>query len=164
MEFLRNWSGAVCFAAVGCSAIRLLVSEGKTGKIYQLLVVTFFICSMITPLLQVSVDLPLDVEWLPQEMVTEQLTEKVTEQLAEQVKERVTAITEECLSYREAKAEKIVVKTNVSKEGNIYIEQVVIVVDKKQVPRVLGVRDVLEEQLGTTVSIRVGGENGEEVG
>ncbi len=154
----------MCFAAVGCSAIRLLVSEGKTGKIYQLLVVTFFICSMITPLLQVSVDLPLDVEWLPQEMVTEQLTEKVTEQLAEQVKERVTAITEECLSYREAKAEKIVVKTNVSKEGNIYIEQVVIVVDKKQVPRVLGVRDVLEEQLGTTVSIRVGGENGEEVG
>ena len=95
----------MCFAAVGCSAIRLLVSEGKTGKIYQLLVVTFFICSMITPLLQVSVDLPLDVEWLPQEMVTEQLTEKVTEQLAEQVKERVTAITEECLSYREAKAE-----------------------------------------------------------
>lgn len=154
----------MCFAAIGCAAVRLLIPEGNVGKSYRLLVMTFFVCSMVVPLLSVVVDPSLDIDWLPKEVVDEKLTEKVTEQLSDQVEEAVVRLAEECLSYRQVTAEKIVVKTNVSNEGNIYIEQVVIVVNKQQVSPVLAVRDVLEEQLGASVSIRVGGENGEEFG
>ena len=164
METLRNWSSAVCFAAVGCAAIRLLVPEGKTGKIYRLLVMTFFICSMITPLLNVTVDLSLDAQWLPQEIVDEQLAEKVTEQLSKQVEESVRNVAEECLGYRDTKADQIVVETNVSAEGNIYIERVIVYVDEREVSKALAARDVLEQQLQVPVTVRTDREKGEEFG
>ena len=143
----------MCFAAVGCAAIRLLVPEGKTGSVYRLLVMTFFVCSMITPLLDLTVELPLDATWLPQEIVSEQLTEKVTEQLSKQVEESVKTMAEECLAYRDTKAEQIVVKTNVSDEGNIYIEQVILYVDKHEVSKALAARDVLQQQLQVPVTV-----------
>ena len=157
MEELRGWSIAVCFAAVGCAAMQWIIPKEKGGKIYHLLVTTFFICSMIAPLLTFTVDLSLNMEWLPEASVSEELNDIVTEQLTRQVEGRVKEIAEECLSYRAVTAKEITVKTDISENGNIYIQQVVIYVDKQKVAGALAVRDVLEEQLGTTVSIRSDG-------
>ena len=154
----------MCFAAVGCAAIRLLVPESKTGTIFRLLVMTFFVCSMVMPLLSITVDLPLDTQWLPQEIVDEKLTEKVTEQLSKQVQESVRNMAEECLGYRDTKAKQIVVKTNVSREGNICIEQVIIYVDKHEVSKALAARDVLQQQLQVPVTVSTDAEKGEEFG
>ena len=154
MEELRGWSIAVCFAAVGCAAMQWIIPKEKGGKIYHLLVTTFFVCSMIAPLLSFAGDLSLNTETLPEGIVNQELQDMVTEQLTRQVKVRVEEIAAECLSYRGVTAKEIIVKTDISQEGNIYIEQVVICVDKQKTAAALAVRDVLEEQLGTTVSIR----------
>lgn len=153
MEGLRAWCSCVCFATVGCCAVELLVPWEKTGKLFRLLVTTFFVCCMALPLLELTSLTSLEVDFLPQEIVSEQLEEKVTEQLMRQVERTVTQLTAECLSYRDVEAREIRVETDISKEGSIYIQQVVIRVDKQEISAALSARDALRTQLGAPVII-----------
>lgn len=153
MENLRAWSACMCFAAVGCCAVELLAPKDKTGKIFRLLVMTFFLCSMVTPCLKMIHNVSLDIDFLPQEIVSERLEEKVTEQLVRQVEVTVKQLTEECLSYRDVKAREICVETDISTNGSICIQQVVIRVDKQNVSAALAARDALRTQLGAPVIV-----------
>ncbi len=154
MESLREWSGYVCFAAVGCSVVQLLLPKEGTGKLLRLLVSTFFLCSLAMPLLEFRTQLSLDVDFLPQEIVSQELDEKVNEQLHRQIETVVCQITEECLAIRDVVPEKITVKTDTSETGGIYIQQVIVYVDKQSLNVAMTVRDVLETQLETDVLIK----------
>lgn len=155
MELLREWCGYVCFAAVGCSAVQLLVPKERAGKLFRLLTMTFFLCSMILPLFRATSSLPLNVDLLPEDMVSEQLNNKVNEQLQNQVEKVVQQIAEDCLVNRGVTAEKIVVQTDIADNGSIYIQQVTVLVDKQILAAALPVRDVLKTQLETDVQIQV---------
>ena len=153
MEQLREWCVGVCFGAVGCCAAQLLTPKDGVGKWFHLLTSTLFICCLIAPLLTVDADLSLKAEWLPQKVMSDELEKRVNEQLSRQVEETVTRLADECLEQRGIKAEKITVKTDISSDGIIYIEQVVLTVDKQNVPTALAVRDVLKQQLGAPVAV-----------
>ena len=153
MEQLREWCTGICFCAVGCCAAQLLIAKNGVGKWFHLLTATLFICCLVTPLLNVRADLSLNAEWLPQEVVSDELEKRVNEQLRRQVEETVARLAAECLEQRGIRAEKITVQTDISSEGGIYIEQVVLTVDKHNVSVALAVRDVLKEQLGVPVTV-----------
>ena len=153
MEELREWCVCVCFGAVGCCAAQLLVPSNGVGRLFRLLTATLFICCLTVPLLNMRADLSLNAAWLPQEVVAEELEERVNEQLCRQVEKTVTQLANECLAQRGIRAEKITVQTDISSEGSICIEQVVLVVDKQNVSVALAVRDVLRQQLGAPVSV-----------
>ncbi len=155
MEQLREWCRYICFAAIGCSAIQLLIPKGRTGKLFRLLTLTFFLCSMILPFFKLTSSLPLNIEFLPEDIVSEQLSDKVTEQLRGQVEQVVKQVAEDCLANRGVTAEKIVVQTDIADSGSIYIQQVTVFVDKQSLAAALPIRDVLKTQLETTVYIQV---------
>ena len=153
MEQLREWCVCVCFGAVGCCAAQLLAPPKGAGRLFRLLAATMFICCLASPLLSMRADLALQAEWLPQKVVVEELEKRVNEQLCRQVEETVQQLATECLEQRGITAEKITVQTDISSEGSICIEQVVLVVDKQNVSVALAVRDVLRQQLGAPVSV-----------
>ncbi|MBR2338311.1 MAG: hypothetical protein IKA63_02465 [Clostridia bacterium] len=153
MDGIRTWSALVCCGAVGCCAVQLLVPPEGTGKIFRLVVITFFLCCVITPLLKVSSQLSLPVEFLPEDIVSQELNERVEEQLKIQVESVVTRLVEEGLATREVRAKKITVNTDTSEDGSIYIQQVVVQVDKQAVSPALIACEMLEEQLGVKVSV-----------
>ena len=153
MEQLREWCVGVCFGAVGCCAAQLLVPKNGVGKWFRLLTVTLFICCLMVPLLNLRGDLSLNAAWLPTEVVKTELENRVNEQLCRQVEATVTRLANECLEQRGVTAQKITVQTDISSEGSIYIEQVVLTVDKQNVAVALTVRDVLKQQLGAPVTV-----------
>ncbi len=154
MDGIREWGAAICCTTIGCCVLQILIPKNGTGKLFHLLLVTFLLCSILLPLLNLSTTMPLDVDFLGEEAVSDALTEKVNEQLQEQVKRVVTDIAEECLATRNVTAETVSVITDIAENGSIYIKRVVIEVERKQLSAALPVRDILKIQLNTEVTIQ----------
>ncbi len=154
MDGIRAWSGAVCLAALGCTALQVLAPSGSLGKVFRLSVHTFFICCMVLPLLKTGALAALDIASLPEPVVSELVNDTVNEQLQKQVREAVEEYTAAALSERGAAAKKIEVTTDISHEGCIYIQHVTITVDKQTVPIAKVVGEVLEQQWEATVEVK----------
>ncbi len=154
MNEIRAWSAAVCMAALGCSAIRLLAPKAGNGKLFSLLIATFFLCSLALPLLNITALPDLEVDLLPPDIVTGSLEERVTEQLTVQVEAAAAAVVDEAMAARNITAKKVEVITDTSESGGIYMKRITIYVEKQSVPIAAVVREVLEKRLKTTVTIK----------
>ncbi len=154
MNGLQAWCGAVCTAALGCAAMRLLVPKNSVGRVFGLLLCTFFLCCMLSPLFSLHGNWELDIDGLPDAVVLDLLNDTVNEQLQVQVREAVTTVVAEALAARGASAEEIAVETDISEQDGIYIKHITITVDKQTMPVAAVVREVLERQLQTTVEVK----------
>ncbi len=153
MDGIRAWSTALCLAALGCAAIHLLAPKGGTGKLFRLVTNTFFLCCMLLPLLEIGSITAPDIADLPESVVSDLLSDTVTEQLRVQVRDTVIRLSEEALTQRGITAEKIVVSTDISDNGGIYIQHVTLVVDKQNVPIAKAVGEVLTKQWEVPVEV-----------
>jgi hypothetical protein len=140
-------------AALGCSALRLLAPK-VCGKVFGLVVSSFFLCALVAPLMNLNAVAIPDFSGLPSDASNALLQDRVNAQLCEQVERAVQVVAEEALSIRNAAAKKVDVTTDISADGSISIEQVTLVVDKQTVPIAAVVREVLERQLETTIVIK----------
>jgi len=155
MNEIRAWSTAICMAALGCSAIRLLAPKAGSGKLFSLITASFFVCALALPLLNIGSLPELEIDLLPPDVVTGLLEERVTEQLTEQVKEATVAYVDEAMAVRNIDPKKVKVITDISESGGIYMKQITIYVDKQSMPSAAVVREVLEKSLGTTIVVKV---------
>ena len=105
-------------------------------------------------MLKISSSTALAIDWMPPETVSELLDNRVTKQLQSQVEQAVEEVVIKAFSERNLLAQKIVVETDISDEGNIYIKQITVTVDKQNIPASAVVREVLAKQLKTTVTIK----------
>ncbi|MBQ7038852.1 MAG: hypothetical protein IJN61_07090 [Clostridia bacterium] len=154
MSDIRAWSAAVCMAALGCSAVRLLAPKAGSGKLFSLITASFFLCALALPVLNIrSLPKP-EVDLLPPDIVTGLLEKRVTEQLTEQVEAAAVAYVEEALATRNISPKKVEVMTDTSDSGGIYMKQITIYVDKQSVPIAAVVREVLEKGLGMTIVLK----------
>ena len=153
MNGLKAWSIAICMAALGCAAIRLLAPKAGSGKLFSLITSSFFLCALLLPAFQLFSLPSLEVELLPESVVSELLAERVQTQLHEQVESAVTALVETALRERGITAEKVDVITDISEDGGIYMQQVTVQVDTRDAPQAAVIREGLEAQLQTTVVI-----------
>ncbi len=154
MNGLKAWSIAICMAALGCAAIRLLAPKAGSGKLFSLITSSFFLCALLLPAFRLFSLPSLEVELLPESVVSELLAERVQTQLHEQVESTVTALVETTLRERGITAEKVDVITDISEDGGIYMQQVTVQVDTRDAPQAAVIREVLEAQLQTTVVIQ----------
>lgn len=157
MNEIRAWSTAVCLAALGCAAVRLLAPKAGSGKLFSLITSSFFLCALVLPLLKIISVPNLDVEWLPSDIIAEQLDDRVTKQLTVQIEKAVSTVVEEAMAARNIEPKNVEVVTDISSSGGIYMKQITVYVDKQNVPIALTVREVLEQQLETTVVIEAEG-------
>lgn len=153
MESIRTWSVAVCLAALGCAAMQLLAPKAGTGKIFRLVIATFFLCSLLAPLLALPSWEELDFGGVPEFVTTELLEDTVQQQVERQVQTATRTYLEEALAERGVSAEKIEVDTDISEDGGIYIQRIVVTVDKQTVPVAKLVGEVIGNRLETTVTV-----------
>lgn len=154
MNGIKLWSAAVCMAALGCAAVRLLATKAGSGKMFRLMTSTFFVCALLLPMSELCVSFSPNMDLLPSAVVDDLLEERVTEQLSEQVRETVTSLVTATLKEYGVTAEKITVITDISPNGAIYMKQVTVCVDKQNAAQVAMVREVLQAQLQTEVVIK----------
>ena len=147
------WGGTLCVAALGCTAVQLLAPTGGVGKVFRLVVNTFFLCCMLMPLCTAGRFTALNMDVLPKAVVSELLADTVTEQLQTQVCDTVETLVRQALTERGVEAEKIEVHTDISEDGGIYIQQVAVTVDKQTVPMAKLAGEVLAKQWDTPIEV-----------
>ena len=153
MTELKQWAAMLCLAALGCTALQQVIPKQGTGKLFRLVISTFFLCCLMVPVLKITCQLSLPAQVLPDAIVSEELDKRVTEQLKRQVESAVELVAEEALNNRQVVAKKIKVTTDTRENGSIYIQHIDIFVDKQHVPAALVAENVLEKQLDTEVNI-----------
>lgn len=155
MNGLQAWSMSVCMAALGCAAVRLIAPKAGSGKLFGIVVSSFFLCTLILPLSKVFSLTTLKTEWLPPSVSQGMLEDTVTEQLETQVRQAVVRVANEAAQARNIPLEQVEVITDISENGSIHIKQVILYVDKQSVPTATVVKEVLAKQLETTVMLKI---------
>lgn len=119
----------------------------------RLMTTALFLCCLFEPLLGQRFSDGLDLSALPETVQNEMLARRISEQLREQVEEAATEQARLALERRKIEAENISVKTDIDDNGGIYIEQIVVTLDKQNKGYSLTVSQLLEQQFGVSVKI-----------
>ena len=157
MNGIRAWSMAVCAAALGLSALRLIAPQRGNGKVFRLITASFFLCCLLFPLTKIT-RVPTVTFADTSQTISTDLQQCVTDQLSAYVQQSVYDVVQAQLTALSATAVKIEVQTECSDEGGIYMKQVVVQLDKQSGVSAETVQEVLEQQLNTTVVVKTEGD------
>lgn len=153
MDAVKSWATMLCVVAVGCALVQMLAPKDGMGKILKLIIAAFFLCCMVSPLLSIKSLSSLNLDLLPDEISADLLQERVNEQLKQQMAAAVKKVADKSLKNYGITAEKVIVETDTSEEGGIYIRQVILYLNSQNIQKALTARQVMEQQLGVDVSV-----------
>ena len=155
MDALREWTLAVCAAAVACTILQQLFPDTALGRQGRPLLAAAFVCVLIAPWIGInqSVKLPNFTDENP--VNSADLTARMRQQLTAQVNDTLLAMVNQALESYGWSAKKVVADMDIDEEGGIYMGQITVYVDENVARRSTAVRQVAEKRLGTTVSVAV---------
>lgn len=153
MDAVKGWAAALCAVAIGCTLLQMLAPKDGMGKIFRMITAAFFLCCLVTPLLNLKSLTNLNLDSLPADIRSEMLENRVNEQVERQIGAAVQKLAEATLSSHNLSAEKIVTETDTSEDGSIYIKRIILYLDKQNMTQSLAVRQLMEQRLGLEVDI-----------
>lgn len=155
MDTLRDWTLAVCAAAVACTILSGLFPDTGLGRQSRPLLAAVFVCVLLAPWIgrKTSVKLPNFTDENP--VNSEDLTARMRQQLATQVNDTLLVMVNQALESYGWHAKKVVADMDIDEGGDIYMGQITVYVDEDVARRRTAVRQVAEKRLGTTVSVAV---------
>lgn len=142
MEIARNWTVAICFAAVACTVLEMLHPNGVMKKSLRLAESLFFLCVLVFPLTQIDFDIDsIKHNYSSQvEANVEALSQILTAQSENAVKSAIAEAVKKELSKEGIETLEITVETFRSEEG-IELKSINIAVDQSQVEKVRQIID-----------------------
>ncbi len=155
MEGLRQWSLAVCAAAVVCTVLQQLFPDNALGRQGRPLLVIAFLCVLLSPLNGgvTSVKLPDFTEQKP--IDSADLTARMRQQLTAQVNDTLLAMVNQSLDSYGWSAKKVVADMDIGEDGSIGMGQITVYVEEDVARRAVAVRQLVEKRLGAAVTVAV---------
>lgn len=160
MEALRQWTLAVCAAAVVCSILQQLFPDNGVGRQGRLVLTTAFLCVLLSPLSGLNSPVKLPDFTGATSVDSAALTARMRQQLAEQVNATLLAMVNQSLDGYGWSAKKVVADMDIDEEGSIRMGQITVYVDEDVARRAAAVRQVAEKRLGAAVTVAVWEETG----
>ena len=155
LDGVTGWAAALCTAAIGCTALHMLAPKGGLGKLLRLLTAAFFLCCMVSPLLELKNLLPLSLDSLPQEVSAEALQERVSAQCERQVTAALEKAAGQALERYSIAPAKVDVEMDIDDTGGIYITKIILYLDKHNADSMITAKQVMEQRLGVEVDVAV---------
>ena len=87
MEIIRQWAVSICFAAVVCAIVMMIVPPGSTEKVFRITVSAFFICCAALPIISnfSDINLELNLSFEQNEDIASDIAEKMDEQIINEI-------------------------------------------------------------------------------
>lgn len=153
MDAVKGWAAALCAVAIGCTVLQMLAPKGGMGKIFRMITAAFFLCCLVSPLMNLKSLTKLNLDSLPAEIRSELLENRVNEQVERQISAAVEQMAASTLKGYNLSAEKIVTEMDTSEDGSIYIKRIILYLDKQNLAQSLTIRQLLEQRLGLEVDV-----------
>ena len=149
MSDLKQWTLAVCAAAVVCSILLQLFPDSFLGRQGRPLVAAAFLCVLLSPLSKdfSAVKLPNFTAEEPADSAA--LTARMRQQMVEQMNETLLAMVNQSLDGYGWSAKKVVADMDIEEDGSIRMGQITVYVEEDVARRAAAVRQVAEKRLGT---------------
>ncbi|HHV51284.1 MAG TPA: hypothetical protein GXX54_06210 [Clostridiales bacterium] len=158
MSGITQWAAALCVAAIGCTALQILAPKKGMGNIFKLIIAAFFLCVMISPLLAGRSILNLDFNDISSEISADAIQIRVAEQFKNQVTSAVKAKMEQVFKNYGIVLTKVEVNMDIRESQSIYINNVVLYLDKQSRLKAIQAKQLAEEILGIEVTVSIDGE------
>lgn len=133
MEAIRSWAFSICFAAVSCGLIQMLIPNISTGKVLRFTVAIFFLICVLSPVVLDGYEPPIitqeDVQQNTQE-IADKLTASVDERFQKDAKNQISTLIKENLLEIGIKPNKIIININTKDKDRILINNVRIELDE----------------------------------
>jgi len=158
MSGITQWAAALCVAAIGCTALQILAPKKGMGNIFKLIIAAFFLYVMISPLLAGRSILNLDFNDISSEISADAIQIRVAEQFKNQVTSAVKAKMEQVFKNYGIVLTKVEVNMDIRESQSIYINNVVLYLDKQSRLKAIQAKQLAEEILGIEVTVSIDGE------
>lgn len=131
MDAIKNWAFSICCTGIICGIINILVPEGSVQKTFKTVLSTFFICSIISPVVTMDLGGTIDLSefFSDKEITYEEIY--FTDNSAEYIEAELYEATSSFLKKNDIKSKDILIKINISENGNIDINKFVITLENK---------------------------------
>ncbi|MCL2884048.1 MAG: stage III sporulation protein AF [Oscillospiraceae bacterium] len=153
MDTLRLWASALCMAAVGAAILTMLAPKNSMGKLFRVLAAAFFLCCLLSPLLSMKQLTQLNLTAMPSSLQPSALSDTVKAQLNQQVSAAIEGVVTKALQAQNITPKKITADMDIDDQGGIYIKQVTVQVDKRDLAASALLQPTLAQQLGVTVTV-----------
>ncbi|MDD4546817.1 MAG: hypothetical protein PHR24_05925 [Oscillospiraceae bacterium] len=153
MDGITKWAAALCFAAVGCTAFQILAPKKGLGNIFRLITAAFFLCCLASPLLSVKSIEDINFDNLPRAVSADDIQHKVKQQIKSQVNTALELTARQTLSEHNIELGKIEANIDIDEDSRIYINGVVLYLDKQNRSLSLTAEQLMEERLGVEVTV-----------
>lgn len=146
---MQKWCAALCALSLGCTAVQMLVDNKGLGRILYILLACCFLCAMLTPLSGVIPESlgfgdVSDSDWMQQ-------ADRMTLSALESTVVRESNAVLNSYGYH---AEKSHVIADISEDGRISIEYIILYVDADSYKQSSAVRQLVTGHLGCETVVR----------
>lgn len=152
IEGLRGWVATVCAAAMFCTVLSRLFPDNALGRQGRRLVPCAFLCVVILPLASARWSVP-DITPSAASVEGEALEQRMREQMTQRVEEMLLQMANQALESYGYHGEKVVVQMDIDEDGGIQMGQIILYVDAKSAVRSIAVKQIVEQRLGTAVTV-----------
>ncbi len=152
MTQIQDWAAALCVSGIGCTLLHMLCPAGTMRRVFGVLTAVFFFCCILSPV-QGLVSFAADLFSVsPQTEVPTALSDTVYEQ-AQQVIENALLQDAQTRLADTVTVKKVSVIRDKTQTDSIYIERVMITLDREDRSAVKTVYTTLEQAWGITVEV-----------
>ena len=147
---MRAWAAALCAVSLGCTAVQMLVGDKGAGRIVRIILACWFLCAVAAPL----------PGWLSQQWCFGEVSDEGWLQQGDRYTLAVLegTVLREANKYLERygyRAEKSQVITDISQDGSISIDYIVLYVDAESYKQSAAIRQLMGKHLGCETVVRL---------
>ena len=153
MDGLRQWTLAVCAAAVVCTILQQLFPDTALGRQGRPLLSAVFLTVLLSPLFTSVFAVKLPAFTVDKPIDSAGLSARMHQQMVEQVNATLLAMVNQSLDGYGWSAKKVVADMDIDEEGRIHMGQIVVYVDEDVARRATAVAQVAEKRLGIDVVV-----------
>lgn len=155
---MKCFAASICFSAIACSILELLVPSGKIEKTVRFVFGAFMVCALIIPICNIAGKIDLNFKKYGELKVENKFKRKVDKQMKKAVNEKVESLIKESLKEKGIEIIKVEVFTDTNEDNSISINKVRIYIKKGDEIVSKQIKKQVEKKLGIKAEVVMGSE------
>ena len=153
METVRNWAFSICCASVIGGILNLILPKNDLQKTFKTVFCVFFLCIILSPLSEIDFNKIPFSNFNSEKFENEFAENDFNLFSAEYIENELILSAEKILEEEQLIAEDIIAKVNISEEGNINIDEFVLILKDFEKAHLVSEKIYLETGIEPKISI-----------
>ena len=153
MSSVKEWSAAICMAALAAAMLQSLVPNGSMERMVKFVIGAFVICAMIQPISKIVPQINLNLQETSKNPVNSELAGTVENQLTSAAQDSIKNLVFTELNKLNIKCENVNAIMDTNEDGSISINKVVVILAKGYDGDCKKASDHLEKTLGLKMEV-----------